>query len=133
MSYATNYSYGNRSTVYGNSCSYNNLMSYNNGIQGLKPAVPTSTVSGTYVVPGWNHVLSYDTLTKGNSCGGYASIVSAYGEGAQDCCPAYGAATCDTVSSCVPCVAAAAPPVCNPSASNPQVISRPTACGTRSR
>ena len=41
------------STVNGNGCSYASLAHYNNGSQGMSPAVPRGTVSGSYIVPNW--------------------------------------------------------------------------------
>jgi hypothetical protein len=69
--------------------SYNTINTYNNGINGFSPPVPDSTSSGFYVVPTWNYRPTYDTLIKGNSFNGYASITSAYGKNAENCSPQY--------------------------------------------
>ena len=76
-------------TVNGASCAYSRLTSYNQGTPGMSPPVPSTTVSGYYVVPTWNYRPPYDTLVKGGSCSGYANIVTAYGQGAEACDPKY--------------------------------------------
>jgi len=62
-----------------------------------------NAASGYYVVPDINPVLSYDTLVKGNSCNGYANITSAYGIGAENCCPGYKKMCCAPPIPCAPC------------------------------
>ena len=92
------------SVVGGPGCSYSNLNKYNAVNASMSPPVPSSVVSGYYVVPNWNPVLSYDTLVKGSCCSSYPSIVSAYGEGAECCQTPY------TKICCQP----ACPPPCGP-------------------
>lgn len=120
------------STTNGPSCGYTTLNSYNGpsstmgNTYGL--ASPLPKVTGcTYIVPAWPYKLSYDTLTKGGSCNGYANIQQAYGVGADQCCPKYVASAVPDIP-CVPCNNAAPLPCdCNPDSSNPQYIPpRPT-------
>jgi len=69
----------NSSVVGGGACSYATLSRYNNGSKGMRPPIPASNVSGTYIVPTYE-APGYDTLTgKGcGSCSGYSNIGVAY-------------------------------------------------------
>lgn len=70
----------NNTTVGGFGCSYATLSNYNNGNQGVRPAMPASSVSGHYIVPSYS-APGYDTLSHGSapSCSGYFSVQNAYG------------------------------------------------------
>jgi len=76
-------------TVSGASCSYKALGNYNQGNVGMSPPVPRGTSSGFQVVPAWEHRPQYNTLVKGNGCGGYANVMAAYGKDAGRCEPKY--------------------------------------------
>lgn len=94
------------------SCAYSSIEPYNStGWQGPPSCAPIQ--SGYYIVPDINPVLSYDTLVKGASCNGYASIVSAYGVGAENCCPGYKKMCCANPIPCAPCAPVMAAP-CQP-------------------
>jgi hypothetical protein len=85
-------------TVHGSSCSYTNLQNYNSSAAGTlgKPAVPPTTVSGSYVVPNYS-AIGYNALThdaKGPSCTGYFDITTAYGAGAANCDTQYSSRAC---------------------------------------
>ncbi len=82
--------------------SYARLGSYTSGFRGIRPPVPTTTVSGYYVVPAYS-APGYDTLTHGQvgCAGGYASsggpyfsIGRAYGYGAGNCNTQYMGSMC---------------------------------------
>jgi hypothetical protein len=61
---------------------YAMLGMYNAGFRGIRPPVPTTNVSGYYVVPAYS-APGYQTLTHGPpSCGPYFQIQKAYGYGA---------------------------------------------------
>jgi len=79
----------------GNSgCSYQTLCAYNsNGA--MAPVQPSQTV-GTYVVPMWG-AIGNDALTHGGSgnCGGYFTIMSAYGANAGKCNTEYATSNCN--------------------------------------
>ena len=77
-------------------CSYSNLNNYNGYGASTSPAVPASTVSGSYIVPAYG-TIGYDTLTHGSStpsCSGYFSIQHAYGTDASNCNTQYSASSC---------------------------------------
>lgn len=84
---------------------YASLGNYNGGqcMRGIKPPVPTTNVSGFYIVPAYS-APGYDTLTHGtggsDGCGGnsssssYFSIGRAYGYGAGSCNTQYMGSIC---------------------------------------
>ena len=83
-------------------CGYNyaRLGAYNSGFRGIRPPIPTTTVSGYYVVPSYS-TPGYDTLTHGQpkceceSAGTpYFQIGRAYGYGADNCSTVYSASMC---------------------------------------
>ena len=76
----------NNTTVKGASCSYASLANYNNGSQQMRPPVPATTVSGTYIVPDYQ-APGYNTLSHnvGPSCSGYFNIQTAYGNNGGSC------------------------------------------------
>jgi hypothetical protein len=116
------------STVNSAPSSYSNLNSYNKGMQGIQPVVPATTTSGFYVVPDWPYKLSYDTLSKGG-CGGYGSIQSAYGAGAENCCPRYKKVPCNMAPQYAACPMMAPQQPCNPDNSAPQLMPVSTCAG----
>lgn len=81
-------------TVNNKGNTYVTLSTYNQGNPGMSPPVPKTTESGYYVVPTWEHKLSLDTLQKGDTGTGYASIIGAYGESAGDCNTQYEKKSC---------------------------------------
>lgn len=85
----------NNSTVNGSACAYANLNNYNNGVQGMRPPVPASTVSGQYIVPNYG-APGYNTLMHNNapSCSGYFNIQSAYGNDGSGCNTQYSTKLC---------------------------------------
>ena len=116
------------STVNSAPSTYSNLSTYNTGMQGIQPVVPATTTSGFYVVPDWPYKLTYDTLSK-NGSGGYASIQSAYGIGAENCCPRYKQVPCNQAPAMAPCAVMAPRQPCNPETSAPQLIMPVSTCG----
>lgn len=85
-----------------NGCSYAQLGNYTGGFRGIRPPVPTTSVSGYYVVPAYS-APGYDTLTHGQAgcgCGmgagggPYFSIGRAYGYGAGNCNTQYMGSIC---------------------------------------
>lgn len=124
-------SYGDRgyqsSTVNSTPSSYSKLSSYNRGMQGIQPVLPANTTSGFYVVPDWPHVLSYDTLTKSGE-NGYASIQSAYGSGAQNCCPRYKKVPCNLNPMYPSCPSQAPQQSCDPENNAPQYMMPVSSC-----
>lgn len=82
----------------GCSGTYARLGAYAAGFRGIRPPVPTTTVSGYYVVPNYS-APGYNTLQHGpaDCCSGngpYFQIGKAYGEGAGNCCTKYMGALC---------------------------------------
>ena len=116
------------STVNSAPSSYSKLSSYNKGMQGISPVVPATTTSGVYVVPAWPYKLTYDTLSK-NGCGGYANIQSAYGVGAENCCPKFMTVPCNQDPVYAPCPLMAPQQPCNPDTSAPQLMMPVSTCG----
>jgi hypothetical protein len=119
------------STVNSSPSTYSTLNTYNRGMQGIQPVVPATTVSGFYVVPDLDPRLPYDTLSRGGS-GGYGSIVSAYGAGAQNCCPKYKNVPCNAPMQFAPCAMRAPQQACNPDTSAPQLMAPVSTCGASS-
>lgn len=120
------------------SCSYQTLSNYNengtyaNSYDLMNPMrnVSNGACGGnSYVVPAWNYRPSYDTLVKGNSCNGYANIVSAYGVGAESCCPKYTTKRCDCMPKCRPCQNDVVTCPCDPDTSAPQYMPKVNSCG----
>ncbi len=70
----------------GPGCSYANLCNYNGATEMVNNLRNARPVKGVYIVPGYN-AISYDALTLGGrgSCGGYGTIISGYGPGADSC------------------------------------------------
>ena len=103
MSQTTTPNTGYMQTSAGNS-QYAMLGSYNGGqcMRGIRPPVPTTNVSGIYIVPAYN-APGYDTLQHGSSddgCGGtsssaYFTIGKAYGYGAGSCNTQYMGSMCN--------------------------------------
>ena len=100
MSYRVgNASTANSQSVYGmnDGCNYSRLGGYRYG--GIRAPVPTSTVTGYYVVPNYS-APGYSALTHGptGGCGdssnGYFQIGKAYGYGANNCSTTYSASLC---------------------------------------
>lgn len=87
-------------TVNSNSCSYVSLNNYNLQSPGITPPIPSETTIGHYVVPTWNYRLSYDTLTKSQSCSEYPSITIAYGKDAGSCTTQYTQQPCCESGQC---------------------------------
>jgi hypothetical protein len=79
-------------------CSYAQLLNYNAGSPGMSPPVPPTTVSGYQIVPTWAYPPEYDTLIKGNNCSGFATIISAYGENADNCNTQFVQQSCMTMA-----------------------------------
>ena len=78
----------NNSTVTGSSCAYATLSNYNNGMQGMKPPMP-SVVTGYNIVPSYGSI-GYNALTMGGqSCSGYPTIGPAYNSNGGDCNQVY--------------------------------------------
>ena len=77
------------------SCSYSSLQTYNGrSMQGARPPVPATSVSGVQVVPVYGGI-GYDTLTSPEqSCSGYRNIMTAYGMNSSVCNQQYSARTC---------------------------------------
>ena len=89
-------------TVHGSGCNYPNLSNYNMKSAGTlgTPAVPPTTVSGSYIVPNYG-AIGYNALTHNMampSCSGYFNICNAYGG-----CDQQGAFNCKTSFSSSPC------------------------------
>jgi len=85
-------------------CGYSSINAYqSSSFHGPGYADAVNVSAGYYIVPDINPVLSYDTLVKGNSCNGYASITSAYGVNAENCCPPYKKICCNDPVPCAPC------------------------------
>ena len=90
-------------SVHGSSCSYTNLSNYNQKSAGTlgTPAVPPTTVSGSYVVPNYGAIgynaLSHDSTTP--SCSGYFNICNAYGgcdsQGGFNCGTSFSRSACN--------------------------------------
>jgi hypothetical protein len=122
------------------SCFYNTLSTYNaNGTYANSYGLMNpmrDTINGecgnSYVVPAWPWRPTYDTLVKGNSCNGYANIQSAYGVGAENCCPKYTTKRCDCVPKCRPCQNDVINCACDPETSAPQYMPKLNACGGNS-
>jgi len=74
---------------------YARLGSYTMGYRGIRPPIPSTTVSGYYVVPSYA-VPGYSTLTHGaaGSGGPYFQIGGAYGVGAANCATKYMGSMC---------------------------------------
>jgi hypothetical protein len=86
--------YENNPSVSGSSCSYATLSHYNNGSQGMSPPVPSSTQSGSYIVPAYGSI-GYNTLTyPGQTCSGYPTIGPAYKSNGGDCNQVYDTKLC---------------------------------------
>lgn len=72
---------------------YSMLGSYSAG-RGIRPPIPTTNVSGYYIVPSYS-APGYQTLTHGPpSCGPYFTIGKAYGYGAGNCQTQYIGSMC---------------------------------------
>lgn len=95
----------NASTTNYPGCGYRSINQYkSSSFQGPGYADAVNSHAGHYIVPDINPVLSYDTLVKGHSTNGYATIASAYGPDAQDCCPKYKKMSCSAEQApCVQC------------------------------
>ena len=102
MSQSTNSNYGYQQASAG--CSqYNTLGAYNGSqcMRGIQPPVPTTNVSGFYIVPAYS-APGYNTLQHGggsDGCGGtsssaYFQIGQAYGYGAGNCNTQYMGSIC---------------------------------------
>jgi hypothetical protein len=78
------------------SCQYSTLSTYNGtSFLGNTPPVPSTTVSGVYIVPSYGSI-GYDALTSGvPSCSGYRNIVTAYGANASTCNQQYSQKPCN--------------------------------------
>ncbi len=102
MSQSTNSNTGYMQSSAG-STQYAMLGAYNGGkcMRGIRPPVPTTNVSGVYIVPAYS-APGYDTLQHGSSddgCGGassstYFTIGKAYGYGAGSCNTQYMGSIC---------------------------------------
>lgn len=94
MSSTARYASGYSSLGGGGCSSYANLGMYNAGFRGIRPPVPTTNVSGYYVVPAYS-APGYQTLTHGPpTCGPYFDIGKAYGYGAGNCQTQYMGSIC---------------------------------------
>ena len=129
----------------GPSCSYATLNSYNGGSNAMANSFalmnpPRNSQAQlqaqgfdasccSYVVPAWAYRPTYDSLQMGSGCGGYASIISAYGVGAENCCPKYTISNVADIP-CRPCAADTAPCQCDPNMSAPQYMPKPR-CGDK--
>lgn len=78
------------------SSGYSSMGMYATG-GGIRPPMPTTNVSGYYIVPGYS-APGYDILTHGSggreSNNGYFSIGRAYGNGASNCATTYMGSIC---------------------------------------
>ena len=103
MSASTNPNTGYRQANAGSS-QYVSLGAYNGNqcMRGIRPPVPTTNVSGIYIVPAYS-APGYDTLQHGSGgddgCGSsssstYFTIGRAYGYGAGSCNTQYMASIC---------------------------------------
>lgn len=90
-------------------CAYTSLNQYNKQYPGTQPPVPSTTMSGCYVVPLWKQTntwakeTGYQNLVMGRECGGYPTIMSAYnnyGMDASNCNPQYGNSPCMDGANC---------------------------------
>lgn len=74
-------------------CDYKTLCGYN--ANGAVAPVEARSAGGVMVVPSWGSI-SNDSLTRGGSCGGYPTIVDAYGAGAAACATKFTSASCNS-------------------------------------
>ena len=73
---------------------YATLGNYNKGYQMIRAPVPSTSVSGYYIVPAYS-APGYSALTHGQSTGGpYFRIGQAYGYGAGNCNTRYMGSMC---------------------------------------
>ena len=97
MSSNVNNQFGTYNGGYSGGCGpYATLGKYTGGFQGIRPPIPTTTVSGYYVVPSYS-APGYQTLSHGppSGCGGpYFNIGKAYGYGAANCNTQYFGSMC---------------------------------------
>jgi hypothetical protein len=91
------YSIYNDTNSYGFSGNYATLGNYHGGMRGIHPPVPSTIVTGQYIVPGYS-APGYSTLMHGLHNGGcngtYFNIGQAYGYNAGNCNTQYMGSLC---------------------------------------